>query len=217
MAKVITLNSEKREITGRKIRKIENRKIPAIIYGHGIENKNIWVDANKFSHVFAETGESTIVQLKVDGEKINVLIHDYQVDPILDNIIHVDFFQVRMDEKVISDVSIVFTGEAPAVKAMGGTLTTTDSISVRSLPGDLPSEITVDISVLKDFDTSINVKDLKIPDKVEVLLEETQTIASVSAPRTQAELDATDEEVNADISQVEGASEDNEKKEEESK
>ncbi len=217
MAKVITLNSEKREITGRKIRKIENRKIPAIIYGHGIENKNIWVDANKFSHVFSEAGESTIVQLKVDGEKMNVLIHDYQVDPILDNIMHVDFFQVRMNEKVISDVSIIFTGEAPAVKAMGGTLTTTDSISVRSLPGDLPSEITVDISVLKDFDTSINVKDLKIPDKVEVLLEETQTIASVSAPRTQAELDATDEEVNADISQVEGASEDNEKKEGESK
>lgn len=213
MAKAITLDSEKREITGRKIRKEEERRIPAVMYGHGVENKNIWVDATNFLHVLAEVGESTIVKLKIDGKSVNVLIHDYQVDPILDNIIHIDFFQVRMDEEVITDVSLVFIGESPAVKSMGGTLTIIDSISVRALPGELPSEITVDISSLKDFDTSITCKDLKISDNVEILLEETQTIASVSAPRTQAELDATNEEVNADVSKVEGVSEKKEKEE----
>ncbi len=215
MAKAVTLDAEKREITGRKIRKENNKKIPAILYGHGIENENIWVDATKFMRVFSEAGESTIIELNVDEGKSNVLIHDYQVDPISNEIIHVDFFQVRMDEEVTTDISIVFSGESPAVKAMGGTLTTLDSISVRALPGDLPSEINVDISILKDFDTSITVKDLNISDKVEVLAEETQAIASVSAPRTQADVDAADEEVNADVSQVEGTSE--EVKEEESK
>ncbi len=208
MAKAITLNSEIREITGRKIRKENNRKIPAVLYGHKVENKNIWVDATEFMRVFREAGESTIIKLTLDKEEKNVLIHDYQVDPILNEIIHIDFFQVKMDEEVTTDISINITGESPAVKNMGGTLTNADSLTVRALPGDLPSEFNVDISVLKDFDSVVSVKDLDVNDNVEILADENQVIASVSAPRSQAEVDATNDEVNADISSVEGASED---------
>ncbi len=208
MAKAITLNSEIREITGRKIRKENNRKIPAVLYGHKVENKNIWVDATEFMRAFREAGESTIIKLTLDKEEKNVLIHDYQVDPILNEIIHIDFFQVKMDEEVTTDISINITGESPAVKNMGGTLTNADSLTVRALPGDLPSEFNVDISVLKDFDSVVSVKDLDVNDNVEILADENQVIASVSAPRSQAEVDATNDEVNADISSVEGASED---------
>ena len=211
MTKVISLNSEIREITGRKIRKENNRKIPAVLYGHKVENKNIWVDATEFKRVFREAGESTIIKLNLAGEEKNVLIHDYQVDPILNEIIHVDFFQVKMDEEVTTDISINIIGESPAVKNMGGTLTSIDSLTVRALPGNLPHEFKVDISVLKDFDCVITVKDLDVDDSIEILADDDQVIASVSAPRTQSEVDATDDEVNADVSSVEGVSE--EKKE----
>ncbi len=204
MANAITLNAEIREITGRKIRKENNRKIPAILYGHGVENKNIWVNAAEFMRVFRETGESTVIKLTLDGKDRNVLIHDYQLDPILNEINHIDFFEVKMDEAVTSDISINIIGESPAVKNMGGTLTHIDSLTVRSLPGDLPHEFDVDISVLKDFDSVITVSDLDVSDKIEILADKDQVIASVSAPRTQSDVDSSDDEASEDTSSSKG-------------
>ena len=198
MANAITLNAEIREITGRKIRRENNRKIPAVLYGHGVKNKNVWVNAAEFMRVFKETGESTVVKLNLEGVDRNVLIHDYQLDPILNEIIHVDFFEVKMDEVVTADIAINIVGESPAVKNMGGILTHIDFLSVRALPGDLPHEFDIDISVLKDFDSVITVNDLDVSDKVEVLANKEQVIASVSAPRTQARDDnETDEDVSS--------------------
>jgi large subunit ribosomal protein L25 len=119
-----------------------------------------------------------------------------------------------MDQKIETNVDLEFIGESPAVKEMGGIFVTNiDFVEVQCLPGDLPGKIEVDISVIDDFDKNIYVKDLAVGEKVVILTDESVSVASVSAPRTKEELEGLDEQVDGDISQVEGIEEKDEKEE----
>jgi len=183
-------------------------QIPAILYGRGIDNEMLWLDRKDFLKAYKEAGESTLVDAQVGDEARSVLIHDVQTHPLTGEVIHVDLYQVRMDEKIETDIELEFTGIAPAVKELGGTLVKSlDKIPVRCLPGDLIGNLEVDISNLKTFEDHIYIKDLNIPEGIEVLLEEDTVVALVTPPRTQAEMDKLDEEVDGDISQVEGMEE----------
>ena len=166
--------------------------IPAELYGHGFENAHLAVNRKEFAKALQEAGESTIIKLKVKSEKlngsgeekeINALVHDIQKDFLTDEIIHIDFHQVRMDEKIKADVLLEFVGEAPAVKEFGGVLNKTISeIEVEALPGDLPRSFQVDISVLKELNQSIYIKDLKISKGVEILVAPETVIMTVTPP-----------------------------------
>lgn len=203
----VKLSAKLRDIFGRKTKK--GRKeglIPAVVYGRAIKSINIWVDALDFSRLLKKSGESTIIELDVDGkEKRNVIIYEMQRDPITNKNIHVDFFQVRMDEEIETEVELVYIGEAPAVREAGGVLVKSiDKITVKCLPADLPSEINVDISVLKTFDDRIIVGDLKISDKIKIELELETVLASVAPPRSEEELEGLESKVEADVTKVEG-------------
>lgn len=205
MSEKISLNVTKRDETGRKIRAIQGRRTPGVIYGHKVKPQNLWIDSVELLAMYKAAGENTVLSLVGVGSKdANVLIHAIQTDPLSNEISHVDFFQVRMDEFVETTIPLVFVGVSDAVKTQGGTLTSMDVIPVRALPGDLPHEFTIDISCLATFEDRITIADLDVSEKVEILVEQETSLASVSAPRTQEEVDATDEEVNADVSQVEG-------------
>ncbi len=195
--------------TNRKLKEKREGQIPAVLYGKGVENENLWVDSKEFIKVYREAGESTLIDLSINkNQSRSVLIHDVQRHPLMDDILHIDFYQVKMDEKIETEIELNFTGVSPAVKEMGGTFVKNlDKIPIRALPGDLVSSITVDISVITDFDKYIHVKELKIPEEIEVLIEEDTVIALVSPPKTKAEIEKLDEEVDMDISQVEGISE----------
>lgn len=208
--KKITLKAEEREETGRKMRLSVENRIPAIIYGSGMEAKVLWVDSSDFMRAFHEAGKNTVIELQLAKDKIfNVLVHEYQVDPVSNDIIHVDFMQVRMDKVVEAEVPLSFVGESAAVKEQGGTLVKAfDVVDVKALPADLPHEIEVDLSKIATFEDHITIKDIKVSDKVELVMDVDTIIASVSAPRTSAEMDALNEEVDADVSKVEGAIED---------
>ncbi len=198
----------------------KEEKIPAVIYGKKVENKALWVNVKELNRIYQEAGESTLVNLEIEGDKEphNVLIHDIQMNPVTDEIIHADFYQVRMDEEVETEVEITFVGEAPAVKELGGTFVKNiDSVSVRCLPGDLPRELKIDISSIKTFDDYIYVSDLPLGEKVATSVDPETVIALVSPPRTQKEMEELDEEVDADISKVEGIEEKTEEGEGESK
>lgn len=201
------LSVDTRDVFGRKTNK--GRKaglIPAVVYGRGIESINLWVKAIDFSRLIKKSGESTMFSLEIDGKNSrNVIIYDIQNDPVTDSVIHVDFFQVRMDEEIEKEVELEYVGEAPAVRDSGGVLVKSiDEIKVKCLPADLPSEIKVDISVLKTFDDYIYVKDLNISDKVKVDLDPETVVALVSPPRSEAELDELETKVEEDVTKVEG-------------
>ena len=202
--KDITLQVEKRDETGRKVRQVQGSRIPAVVYGHGFEAQNVWVDATAFNRAFEQAGTSSIISVTVGDEKpFGTLVHDFQADPISNQIMHVDFFHVRMDEKVETHIPVVVTGESAAVKNLGGTLGHIESIAVRALPGDLVHEFTVDVSTIATFEERITIADLGISDAIEVLIDVQTPVASVTPPRTQAEVDAADDAVDANVSGIE--------------
>lgn len=206
MSKAITLKAEVREIVGKGVEKLRSQDlIPAVMYGNKIASQNLAVNFVDFKRVYEKAGESALIELEVGGKKANVLIHDIQLAPMSGKITHIDFFQVNMKEEVETEIPLEFVGESAAVKALGGVLVKNmDEISVKCLPADLPEKYEIDISKLATFDDVIAVKDLKISDKVEILLDSETVIALVSAPRSEESLSELDQKVEEDVSKVAG-------------
>lgn len=181
-------------------------KIPAVLYGHGMEPQMFWVNALTFVKTYTAAGGSSIISLTPEtGKSSNVIVQDIEHDPMTNRVSHIDFYQVRMDEELETHVPLEFVNESPAVREMGGVLVKTlEEILVSCLPKDLPHSLSVDLSLIKDFSTHIQVKDLKIPAGVKVLAEEETMVALVEAPRTEAQMEELNEKVEADVTKVEG-------------
>jgi large subunit ribosomal protein L25 len=170
---------------------------PVVTYGHGSEAQALKASSKELAKAYAKAGGSKIIAIKIDdaGNK-NALFHDVTLDPLTGDIKHVDLLTVRMDEKIKAEVPLRFVGESTAVYQDEGTLVTPlDAIEVEALPGDLPEAIEVDIALLDDFEKSLHVKDLVVPSGVEVLTEPEELVAKVDRPRTEAEMEALDEEI----------------------
>lgn len=187
----------------KKIRK--NKKIPAVIYGADFENLAIFVDELEFNKVFEQAGESSLINLNIEKAKTEkVLVHDVQRDPIKLNVIHIDFYKVNMKEKIKTVIPVVGVGESPAVVDLEGTLVTNkDEVEVECLPADLIPEIEVDLSVLKTFDDTIHVSDLKVPAGIEILDDPEEVVFLVQPPRSDEELAELEEEVKEDVDSIE--------------
>ncbi len=210
---MLILNAKKRELSGKKVKKIREKGIvPAILYGPKIKNLPLEVDLKEFEKVYQETGESSLIQLEIDSKKFLVLIHAVEIEAISQKPIHIDFYQPRLDEEITATVPLVFEGEAPAVKNLGGTLLKNiHELEVKALPHNLPHEIKVDISKLETFEENILVKNLIIPKEVKILKEPEETVAFVAEPeKVEEELEKPVEEKVEEVEKVE------EKKESES-
>ena len=206
----IILKSKLRKETGKKVKKYrQDGLVPAVVYGKKIPSRNLWVDLLEMEKVYSRAGENTIIELDVKGgKKVNVLIHDIQVNPLSENFSHVDFFQIRMDEKIETEIPLEFTGEAPAVKELGGVLVKNmDDVPVSCLPADLPSMLEVNIEKLKTFDDRFKVSELSVSEKVKILLDSETIIALVSPPRSEEEMAKLDEKIEEDVTKVEGVEE----------
>lgn len=181
-------------------------QIPAVVYGHNLPSKSIAVDAKAFSKVWRAAGATSLINLAMaDKAEHTVLVRDIQHHPVKGNVIHVDFYQVRLDELIKAKVPLKFIGEADAVKNQGGVLVRSlDEIELEALPADLPHDIEVDISVLDNFEKVIHVADLALPAGVKHFHQEQDIVALVQAPRTEAELEALKTEVKEEVAAVEG-------------
>ena len=188
----LILKAKTREETGKKVNQLRKQgKIPAVLYGHKVKSMNLVVDYVTFERIFRQVGESALINFIIDERKpIKVLVQDYQLDPMTSQFIHVDFHQVRMDEKLHTTIELKFVGEPPAVKELSGVLVTNiGSLDVECLPQDLVHKIEVDLSVLETFDDAIHVVDLKVPDKITVLNVADDVVVLVQPPRTEKELE----------------------------
>lgn len=180
--------------------KVGDSLIPAVVYGAGMKNVVLAIDAKDFNKLYQEAGESSLIDLDINKKPVAVLIHEVQRDSVSDKIIHIDFLGVNMKKKIKTEIPIVFIGDAPAVSEHGGIFNKSlDSLEVESLPGDLPHEIEVDISSLKEIGNHIMVKDIKID--VDVLNDKEQIIASVVEQKIKAEEEKPkeDEETTSDV------------------
>lgn len=170
--------------------------VPAILYGHEVKNVPLQVKYSDLLKTYRHAGSSTLVELQFDHDKRTVLIHDLDHDPVSDNIIHADFYQVKLTEKIKAEIPLVLVGESPAVKELEGTLLNNkDHVNVEALPQDLVHEITVDISVLKTFEDTIDIKDLVTPKGITVLDNPDEMVVLVQPPRSEEELAELEQKV----------------------
>ena len=180
--------------------------VPGVVYGHGSENLNVTVPRVSLEQTLKVAGENTMLELEIgDGKTKHVLIHDLQRDPVKELLNHVDFLEVRLDQKIKADVPLEFTGESVAVKELSGVLVRNiQHIEVEALPQNLPHNIEVDISRLKTFEDRVTAADLKVGSDVKILSKPDAIIALVVPPRSEEELEALKTEVVEDVSKVEG-------------
>ena len=192
----LLLQAQPRELMGRKTKALrEDSKIPAVVYGSGIDPKNVTVDRVQFIKTYRKAGSSGLVELEIEGgEKIPVLIQDFQQHPVTDFVTHIDFLALDLNKEVAAVVQLKFVGESFAVKSQGGTLVTNiEELNVSALPTALVSHIDIDISTLATFDDVIRVKDINLPEGVTIEESELErTVANVSAPRIADEPDTVE-------------------------
>ncbi|PIZ71490.1 50S ribosomal protein L25 [Candidatus Peregrinibacteria bacterium CG_4_10_14_0_2_um_filter_43_11] len=167
----------------------EAGRVPIVYYGKGIENANFSADYQEFRRAYKKGGKSTIINfIDENKQEFPVLIHEVQYHPVTDEFLHIDVMAVNMDKAIHTEIPLVFFGEAPAIKDLGGVLThNKDVIAVKCLPKDLVHEIQVDISPLIDFHSSITVGDIKAPQGIEILDVAGINVIGVSAPRAEEE------------------------------
>ena len=188
----MTIQAQPRHITGRKVKSLRRRGlVPAVIYGHGFNSLPIQVPLKEFERVYTEAGETTIVYLNIEGKEYPTIIQDVAKDPISDELLHADFYKVRLDEKIKARIPLNFIGESPAVKNLGGILVKNISeIEVEGFPQDLPHQIDVDISSLKELKSQILIKDLPVSKKLKVEADPAAIVVLVQEPISEEELKA---------------------------
>ena len=196
------IETKKRDLEAKKVRK--EGFLPAIVYGSGFENQKITLDEKEFNKLYKDAGTSNLVDLDIEGEKLKALIHDVQINPVSEKVIHIDFYKVDMKEKIKTEIPLEFVGETTLVVDQEGSfIANKDALEVECLPSDLIDHIDVDISHLTDFEQNIKVADIKVPTGIEVLTDMEEVVALVQPPRSEEELAELEEKPVEDVEKVE--------------
>lgn len=191
MPETLTLPAKRRTILGKQVSRLRAAgEMPAVMYGRGFASESLSVTAGGFKKIYAEAGTSALVSLAIEEDKpLNVLLHEPTYHPTTGEPLHADFYRVRMDEKITTELPIVAVGESPAVLELEGSLVQPrDTIEIETLPGNLIPEVEVDISRLKTFEDQIRVGDLKLPETIEVLTDPEEVLFMVQPPRSEEEM-----------------------------
>ncbi|OQX70959.1 hypothetical protein B6D52_03030 [Candidatus Parcubacteria bacterium 4484_255] len=217
---MLELKASVREIKGRKTKDLRKRNIiPAVVYGHELESLSIQVLLSDFEKVLKQTGESSLINLKIEGQNNKkVLIHAIQYHPLTNEVNHIDFYQIKEGEKIIVEIGLKFVGTSRAVKDFNGVLIhELDKIEAECLPKDLIGSIEVDLSKLAKLNDVIRISDLEIPENIKILSDVESSVVSVKAPKIMEEEEKEEkkegEEEEVPISDSEGEKEDGQKKE----
>jgi large subunit ribosomal protein L25 len=197
---LMDLAVKERAVLGKKVTALRREGfIPAELYGHGVRNAHLSVSVKDFAKAYAAAGENTVITLAVGTEKVPAIIYHVERHYLSGQPMSVDFYQVRMDEKIKTHVPIDFVGESAAVREKGAVVNKAmTEIEVEALPNDLPHKLTVDLSALDDIDKTIYVRDIAVPAGVTLLIEGGTAVATATAPRVEEEVVAP----VADVSEV---------------
>ncbi|SHH46842.1 large subunit ribosomal protein L25 [Caloranaerobacter azorensis DSM 13643] len=184
------LNVELRDGGGRRysIKLRKNGFIPGVIYGHNKQTKSIKLKEIELSKVLNKFGSGSTVNLNLNGEVIPAIIKEVQKDIIKDNLLHIDFQQLSEDEEIKVFVPVVLVGKGKVENSTTIIQQQIMELEIRCLPKYIPSSIEVDVSNLK-FGDSITVGDLNLGENIEILHDEDEVIASLTANSKYEELE----------------------------
>ena len=166
------LKASIRQPLGKRSRRLlREGKVPAVVYGHNTQATPITLDRLEFQKVFVKSGRTHLVDLVLDGDRTEkVLVREIQTHPRRLGPIHVDFYQVNLQEKIEVEVPVHLVGEsAPVKQGDGDILQPVHAVRVECLPSDIPEAFEVDLGPLDEIDAEIRVRELKVPAGVAVL------------------------------------------------
>jgi large subunit ribosomal protein L25 len=183
MAERIELKIEDREVTGKKVKFLRNKgTVPVHLFGHNVPSKTLQGDAVTLGKAVAHAGHTRLINLKIAGDSENrvVMVKEVQKNPIKGNLLHVDFYQVNMAEKIRVEVPIALVGESPALKIRENMLMhSMFSLHIECLPDKMPDNIPVDIGLIKEVNQAVYVRDVVMPD-ITIMNDPDLTIAKVT-------------------------------------
>ena len=180
--KRVTIKVDKRTVLGKKVKRLRRDGIlPATIYGKDVKSVSVQVPLKEFDRVYKEVGETGLVELALDSEKPRpVLIKNVQLEPKSSMLLHTDFYQVNLSEKIKANVPVESVGEPKAVLDKIGILEVPLSeVEVEALPTDLPEKIEVNVVILANTGDQITVGDIKAPSGVTILTDPGQILFKI--------------------------------------
>lgn len=188
MEKVV-LAANKRDVVGKQVRALRREgKLPAVIYGRHVKPMNIVLDFHIASQTLGKLTSSSLVTIELEGKEYPALVREKQLDYIRNSLLHVDFLAVSLTEKITASVAVHVEGAAPAVKEFGAVLVNgLTELEVECLPTDLPERFVVDISHMEGIGDGVYVKDVEVPENVELLSDPEEMIVVATAMAAEEE------------------------------
>ena len=194
----IELKTNSRDILGKRVRFLRRQGItPVHLIGHGLQSLTLQCETAKLQRSLTLVGETRLISLRVNDERRArpVLVREIQRDPLTGKLLHVDFYQVKMEEKVQVEVPIVLVGEAPALKVKGNALLQElNTLTVECLPAKIPSNLELNIDSLTEPGRAMRVKDIAVDSDITVLIDPEQMVVTVTAARPE-EIEVPEEAV----------------------
>ncbi|MDY3005999.1 50S ribosomal protein L25 [Anaerococcus sp. AGMB00486] len=212
----IVLEAKKRDAVGKnKVNKLRQQAIvPGVVYAKDKDNVNVQFTSRDFEKVLSQAGTSTIIDLNIDGEKVAVLIKDYQMHPFKSQFFHVDFQAINAKESIRVNVPVYLNGRDDIRVEPSVLVQNIDTVEVECLPMYIPQYAELEVAEMQIGD-SFTVADLDIAkdNNITILLEDDEVICSLQEP--QEEVIEDEEEANSDAADVPTVNETEEKENEE--
>ncbi|HEY7268797.1 MAG TPA: 50S ribosomal protein L25 [Dehalococcoidia bacterium] len=195
------LTLDPRQVTGKKVAQLRRAGVvPANLFGRHLDSVTVQVSTAELVKTIRSSTKNEVIDLKIAGERAArpAIIQNVQRHALSGAILHIDFYQVSLREKMRADVPLILVGSSEAVGTYNGVLTQQiDTLHIEALPLDIPTHIEVDITVLRELDTSIHVADLSVPENVTVLTAGDIVVARVAASAVAQEAEAEAEAAEA--------------------
>lgn len=201
MSQQAEIAAQRRTVLGKKVKRLRREgQIPGIMYGHGFDALPLQFNRVELRKLLSQVGGSQLINISVpdEDEPLVALVRDVDRDVISGDLLHVDFYHVTMTERLTAEIPLVIQGESPIVTEREGImLQGVSSIEVECLPADLIDSIEIDVSTLEELDQGIYVRDLDLPESIDVLTDPEEMIARVVRLEERALLE--EEEVEEDL------------------
>lgn len=186
----ISLKAEERELLGKKVKKLRQAGlVPGHVYGKKVTPEHVAVNGKDFAKTLEQAGETGLINLRISDEKVRpVMVRGLQYNPLTGELLHIDFYQVNLKEKVRVPVPVELIGEEPESVHLGEAvvLQTLNEIEVEALPGDLVEKFEVDITPLQEIGQAILVSDLSYDhDKLTLHADPEETIVKLDTAVTE--------------------------------
>ncbi len=185
------LDVQTREVVGKKVAQLRRTGfLPGNVYGHGLDSVAVQVSTEDLEHTLKAAVANEVIDLKIAGERAArpVVIQKVQRHPLTSGVLHAEFYQVSLREKMRADVPLIVVGKSEGIDTYNGVLVhALEALHVEALPLDLPSRIEVDITPLRRLEDTIHIRDLVVPEGVTVLMDEDAVVVKVASPRVSTE------------------------------